>query len=303
MRPAGKADFTVRATAASQYLHQDDGVRPSERLSEHHCPDVDFRSQNDFKGETKQPHPTLMKTYDAESSAIADLSTVIIGDDISLDVSVIKHAAATSCADKGGCRTKWQAGSASPTLVMADDSTDDSSRNAAGDTASTYGAQSSLLPYTMVLAHLWGQGGLFGSIRRSNHGDGVGKALLALRNAHSCVEKLPGGHLRLCREDKTPLNWPCAASNVLYVRSCFAPLYEKVLSRCAPDPILQAQKHLVTGQPGIGKSVFGCVQGLLCTASTFAVAWTHMPVSAPLGGTCSFALCPRTLRERSFTRP
>jgi hypothetical protein len=60
------------------------------------------------------------------------------------------------------------------------------------------------------------------------------------------------------------IKWPCASNNILYVRECYAPLYESVLQRCRPDQDSTGDywsntsaRHIITGQPGIGKSVFG----------------------------------------------
>ena len=64
-------------------------------------------------------------------------------------------------------------------------------------------------------------------------------------------------HLPL-REGAT---WPSTDSNVLFVRKCYKPMYENVLKQCQPvaGGRKSAQRHVITGQPGIGKSVFGCV--------------------------------------------
>lgn len=63
------------------------------------------------------------------------------------------------------------------------------------------------------------------------------------------------GHLLL----PAGLQWPVATNHILFVRRYYAPLFENVLRRCLPaeDPI--DHRIIVTGQPGIGKSVFGCV--------------------------------------------
>lgn len=89
--------------------------------------------------------------------------------------------------------------------------------------------------------------------------DGVGMALIALRNARSCVKVLTGGHLVLSALDGSPLRWPCATNTVLYLRQCYAPLYEIMFQSRNPMKNPYEHKHIVTGQPGIGKSVFGCV--------------------------------------------
>jgi hypothetical protein len=71
------------------------------------------------------------------------------------------------------------------------------------------------------------------------------------------VTKHPDGHLLL----PEGLEWPCASNNVLFVRKYYAPLFESVLKGCAePAPAdlqLNDDCRIVTGQPGIGKSVFG----------------------------------------------
>ena len=59
--------------------------------------------------------------------------------------------------------------------------------------------------------------------------------------------------------------WPFARNNIMFVRRYYAPLYEAVLNKCQPistKEMLAGEmdaRHIVTGQPGIGKSVFGCV--------------------------------------------
>lgn len=73
------------------------------------------------------------------------------------------------------------------------------------------------------------------------------------------VETLKGGHLALLPEG---LSWPAASNNVLFVRKFYAPLFESVLNRClpvGPKEDMSTQRRIVTGQPGIGKSVWGCV--------------------------------------------
>lgn len=55
------------------------------------------------------------------------------------------------------------------------------------------------------------------------------------------------------------LKWPVASNNVLLVRYFAAPLFEFVLNKCMPVPGKNAdhQRRIITGQPGIGKSVWG----------------------------------------------
>ena len=62
-------------------------------------------------------------------------------------------------------------------------------------------------------------------------------------------------HLRL----PAGLSWPIATNNVLFVRKYYAALLEKVLSWCKAVEIGELsseQRHIVSGQPGIGKSVW-----------------------------------------------
>lgn len=64
------------------------------------------------------------------------------------------------------------------------------------------------------------------------------------------------GHLVLPPD----LTWPCATNHKLFVRDCYAPLYEGVLQQCkrkAGSSVQAQHRVIVTGQPGIGKSVFG----------------------------------------------
>lgn len=51
--------------------------------------------------------------------------------------------------------------------------------------------------------------------------------------------------------------WPFARNNIMFVRKYYAPLYEAVLNKCLPEKREMDARHIVTGQPGIGKSVFG----------------------------------------------
>lgn len=80
--------------------------------------------------------------------------------------------------------------------------------------------------------------------------------LTALKRARECVRQLEGGHPALFSVDGTPLKWPCATNNVLFVREYYAPMYEAVLQRCTRRKPQGHHKHIVTGQPGIGKPVF-----------------------------------------------
>ena len=63
------------------------------------------------------------------------------------------------------------------------------------------------------------------------------------------------GHLRL----PAGLSWPVATNNVLFVRKYYAALLEKVLGWCKAAEIgalSSTQRRIVSGQPGIGKSVW-----------------------------------------------
>jgi hypothetical protein len=63
------------------------------------------------------------------------------------------------------------------------------------------------------------------------------------------------GHLEL----PAGLAWPAASNNVLFVRAVYAPLFESVLNRClpvAPGRRQALHRRVVTGQPGIGRSVW-----------------------------------------------
>ena len=57
--------------------------------------------------------------------------------------------------------------------------------------------------------------------------------------------------------------WPFADNNIMFVRKYYAPLYDAVLNKCLPISMEEMRagkmdaRHIVTGQPGIGKSVFG----------------------------------------------
>ena len=62
-------------------------------------------------------------------------------------------------------------------------------------------------------------------------------------------------HLRL----PAGMSWPVATNNVLFVRKYYAPLLEKVLGWCRAakrGDLSSTQRRIVTGQPGIGKSVW-----------------------------------------------
>jgi len=72
------------------------------------------------------------------------------------------------------------------------------------------------------------------------------------------VTVLPGGHLQL----PEGAEWPFCDHRILYVREFYAPLYEDVLGRLDWKETKMTARtkgahHIVIGQPGIGKSVFG----------------------------------------------
>jgi hypothetical protein len=83
--------------------------------------------------------------------------------------------------------------------------------------------------------------------------DAVSRVVSAIRGG--MVTTHADGHLIL----PETLCWPIATNNVLFVRKCYKPLFEHVLNKCRPvDPSMQLeqQRRIVTGQPGIGKSVW-----------------------------------------------
>lgn len=72
------------------------------------------------------------------------------------------------------------------------------------------------------------------------------------------VKVLPGGHLELV----DGIRWPCATSSVLYKRFFFDDLFDKVLGGFQTSYDAGSNQGLsfrwvISGQPGIGKSVFG----------------------------------------------
>ena len=81
----------------------------------------------------------------------------------------------------------------------------------------------------------------------------VSRIVAAIR-AGQVIERADG-HLEL----PEGISWPAADSNILFVRKYYAPLFESVLNRCrpcAPGQDMSDQRRIVTGQPGIGKSVW-----------------------------------------------
>jgi len=95
----------------------------------------------------------------------------------------------------------------------------------------------------------------------------VNVAVAAIRDGRVAMH--PGGHLLL----PEGVAWPCATNNVLFVRNFFAPLFDSVLGGCKPckpDENPNLQRRIVTGQPGIGKSVWGCVHRFAVAAAPAA---------------------------------
>jgi len=80
----------------------------------------------------------------------------------------------------------------------------------------------------------------------------ISRVVAAIRGG--LVTEHADGHLLLPAD----LAWPVASNNVLFVRQFTAPLFESVLNKCVPVPgeSMERQRRIVTGQPGIGKSVW-----------------------------------------------
>jgi len=86
-----------------------------------------------------------------------------------------------------------------------------------------------------------------------NESHEISRAVAAIRGRK--VKVGVDGHLRL----PPGLKWPVATNNVLFVRKCYAPLLDKVLKFCQrrqPCEDETADRRVVTGQPGIGKSTW-----------------------------------------------
>jgi hypothetical protein len=83
--------------------------------------------------------------------------------------------------------------------------------------------------------------------------------IVTLPDGEGTVE--PGAVVRTSGHLVMPegVHWPLTESRVLFVRPFFAPLYKSVLKELKPAATVSGHRHIVTGQPGIGKSVFGCV--------------------------------------------
>jgi hypothetical protein len=91
--------------------------------------------------------------------------------------------------------------------------------------------------------------------------DVISQAVAAIRNGEvkegsvGADGKQVDVHLRL----PAGLRWPIATNNALFVRKYYAPLLENVLGWCTaakPDEPDSEMRRIVTGQPGIGKSVW-----------------------------------------------
>jgi hypothetical protein len=91
--------------------------------------------------------------------------------------------------------------------------------------------------------------------------DDIYKAVTAIREGKVLVQSDDGsatvkGHLVL----PEGLYWPNATNNKLFVREFYEPLYEHVLRECKralPGEQADVQRKIISGQPGIGKTVFG----------------------------------------------
>lgn len=69
-----------------------------------------------------------------------------------------------------------------------------------------------------------------------------------VKSQEGCL-KLPKGQV-----------WPGTANNNLFVRDCYAPLFDDVLMKCNPTSLQEddtRHRQIITGHPGIGKSLFG----------------------------------------------
>lgn len=75
----------------------------------------------------------------------------------------------------------------------------------------------------------------------------------AIVNGH--VTTTSEGHLKL----PDGIKWPIATNNILFVRRYYAPIFESVLNQCRPATNPVEHRFVFSGQPGIGKSVFGYV--------------------------------------------
>lgn len=89
----------------------------------------------------------------------------------------------------------------------------------------------------------------------------ISKVVAAIRNGEvtegtiGADGKSVDSHLRL----PAGMDWPIATNNVLFVRKYYAPMLENVLGWCRaakPGELKATQRRIVSGQPGIGKSVW-----------------------------------------------
>jgi hypothetical protein len=96
-----------------------------------------------------------------------------------------------------------------------------------------------------------------------------------------CKVVRTSGHLEMPEGVK----WPLTSSRVLFVRPFFAPLYESVLKELKPASESALHRHIVTGQPGIGKSVFGCVGARVGVDASARAACTSCARARCAGGT------------------
>lgn len=99
------------------------------------------------------------------------------------------------------------------------------------------------------------------------------------------------GHLELA----DGLTWPGTNSRVLFVRPCYAPLFEAVLHHCqasAEDAVYETfKRRITTGQSGTGKTMWGCVTSHgCCTRRGGDICCT---TADPVGAVCrhQLALC------------
>lgn len=84
----------------------------------------------------------------------------------------------------------------------------------------------------------------------------VAQFVKAVRN--KMVDVLMGGHLQL----RDGVVWPGTDSSILFVHGYFKPLFESVLLRCVRRDKDKKRatiddRNIITGQPGIGKSLYG----------------------------------------------
>ncbi len=88
--------------------------------------------------------------------------------------------------------------------------------------------------------------------------DNLSRVVAAIRSGD--VETREGGHLVL----PAGLSWRMTGGgNALFVPRVAAPLFESILNKCMPVEVpagsfrdWEHERHVVTGQPGIGKSMW-----------------------------------------------